>query len=167
MYPQARYLQIHDQGSDAGVQWRIRDAGEAPDSGDWFALGPAQPGDDEREADSPDRMYLSAGNYEFDLSADGGAAFSVQLVDLDHVPQLSIGETLASFASGEQVKVFRLDSTLEGQYLRLDIDTESAEEPAEELSWLLFDSWFDLLAQGSGASTSIELPGDVTPTPSN
>jgi hypothetical protein len=157
--PVATHVQIHDQGSEAGVEWRIRDAEDPPAADGWFALGPAQAGTDDREARSPYLVWLDAGSYELAVQANGGGAFSVHLVDFDAAPPLAMGEALASFAVGEQARVYRLDTSFPGAGTRLNIGDASGEQ-TEEISWLLFDAQLTPVAQGNGVGTSIDLPGN-------
>ncbi|MCB1942384.1 MAG: LEPR-XLL domain-containing protein, partial [Candidatus Accumulibacter sp.] len=145
-------LQIHDQGSDTRIKWRLRPLGAPPDSDDWISLAELASDGSDREAEFPYLALVDSGRYTFDVSSDGpgDAAFSFLLLDLGQAPTLAAGETMLGFAAGEQLRAFRLDHSLAGTRPQLEIDTDLG----EEIRWLLFDADRTLVEQGSSSATA-------------
>ena len=151
--PFGTYVQIHDEGSDAGIRWQIRPVGG---SANWNDLAASPNNGQDHEAVAPYTRYLSAGNYEFNvqrLSGDGSqnaADFKLRLIDLDNVPELPSNGVAATLASGTQVAAYRLE-VAPGQRLRI----ETASANAVDISWVLFDPNKSVAAQGTSAGSFI------------
>lgn len=142
--PFGTYVQIHDQGSQSGIRWKLHTVGG---NDNWSDLAGISNNGQDHEASSPYTRYLAAGDYEFFVDSAGlDGDYSFQIVDLDNVPELAALGVSSALESGQGVAAYRLE-VAPGQ--RLEIATGSTN--ADDVSWVLFDQNKSVVAQGTHA----------------
>ncbi|HET7329337.1 LEPR-XLL domain-containing protein, partial [Dyella sp.] len=138
--PVATLIQLHNDGSDAGVRWAITAPGDAPQ---WSTAGSSDP--------RPQR--LAAGEYELWIDGNGNALnYALQLLDLDAAPMLSGTATTGSLA-GQDAVAYSI-SLAQDDALHLSF---GASTPAS-LNWELLDGMGNIATSGQGAIDTDTLP---------